>query len=215
MITVTERALEALGFAFGSPLGAVQVVRHLITEDDSSKVKAGEGVVLINKLLGTNVMYGDFIAGMSQKLLADWELMVAQAVAEAVVRAAGEPIDEVAVLEAAKDRVTKMMNAPQHSWMFAKPDVSGSSGEGVRVIEDVNVAVEVKANGKLKKGGAGALAEELYRVRVLNSNEPVTNGAFIDMLVNEVGMTKSGATTYAYNIDKKLGPKLVKKQRGA
>jgi hypothetical protein len=215
MITVTERAAVALGFSFGSPLGAVQIVRQIVMDDEFTKVLAGRGVDLINKLLGTSITYGDFIAGIAPKLHADWELMVAQAVAEAVVRAEGEAVDEVLLLEAAKTRVLKLMNSPQHSWMFAKPDVTAASGEGVKVIEDVNVTVEVKANGKLKKGGAGALAEELYRVRVLNSNEPVTNGAFIDMLVNEVGMTKSGATTYAYNIDKKLGPKLVKKQRGA
>ena len=216
MITVTEHALRALGFDPETPLMAVQQVRHLITEDDSSKVIAGRGLKLINDLLGTNVAHAVLFGGVAHKDQADWELLVTQAVAEAVVRAAGQPIDEVEVLAAAAKRVTALMTEPRHRWMFAKKEAAATAGgEVVQVVADVEVHVEVKANGKLKKGGYGTLARELYIKRVLEGNEPITNAVFVEMLVKEVGMTKGGATTYAYNLDKELGPKLVKKQRGA
>lgn len=216
MITVTEHALTALGFRTDSALGAVQTTRDRVYE--GAEPSAGNAIVLINKLLGTNLLYDDVIpSGLDDKLTGDYALMVAQGVAEHVVKNIGQPVDEAEVLAGAKARVAKLMAAPQHKWMFAKPEATSSSGPttSVAVVKDIDVKVEVKADGKIKKGGREVMAEALYQKRVIDSGQPVTNQEFIQILIKELGMTKGGATTYAYNVDKKMGGKLVKKQRGA
>lgn len=215
MITVTEHALTALQLDPTSAIGTVQKVRELVsigTEPD-----AKQGVQLVNKLLGTNLNYGDVIVGVEDRLHGDYAMMVAQGVAEVVVKNVGQSVDEAEVLANAKARVARLMSAPNHKWMFAKPEPTSTSGptEQVAVIKDIDVKVEVKADGKIKKGGREVMAEAIYQKRVIDSGQPVTNQEFIQMLIKELGMTKGGATTYAYNVDKKMGGKLVKKARGA
>lgn len=214
MITVTERALNTLGLPFGSRIGAVQAVRDLVGESNPSATVA---VKLINGLLGTSISQADFLTGVDPKLAGDYGLMVAQGVAEMIAMAGGLPIDEVDVLIQVKARVARLMADAQHKWMFAKtPSVSsGGPTTEVAMIHDIDVKVEVKADGKIKKGGREVMAEALYQKRVIDSGQPVTNQEFIQILIKELGMTKGGATTYAYNVDKKMGNKLIKKQRGA
>lgn len=217
MITVSAKTLELMGFNPESSQSAVQVVRTKITTDDAVKVRPGAGVELINELLGTELTHKDVVANVAAKLAGDYELMLAQGVAEAVVKARGEPIDPDAVLAGATMRVERLLNSPRHQWLFAKATVQSTTGpvQTAAVISDVDVKVAVNGDGTIKKGGREVLAKALYQKRVIDAGVPVTNQEYIKMLCDELGMTKAGATTYAWNIDKQMGNKLVKKQRGA
>lgn len=213
MITITEHALHALGFEPHSAVGAVQAVRSRVTKDDVNCMP-GEGVALINKLLGTQVSRDDLLSGVEEKLVADFELMTAQAVAETIVRNVGIPVDEAEVLAAAKARVARLMSAPQHHWMFVKGSTSyGAPTTQVAVVEGLETKVAVKADGSIKKGGKEVLAAELYHKYVASLNgAEYSNQAFIAILVKELGMTKSGATTYNYNCKKKFGGQIAAKK---
>lgn len=209
MITLTQHALEVLQFNPTSPLGAVQVVREKMT-DGGTFLQGGKGVALINQLLGLNLTYDAFIEpakDVKEDLLADYELMVAQAVAETAVKNVGQPQDEQEVLTNARARAMRLLTSPQHAWMFAKPEstASGQPTEQVAVAAGIETKVAVKADGSIKKGGKEVLAIELYKKYVKNAEKPLTNQEFIAMLMKELGMSKAGATTYRYNMVKRFG----------
>lgn len=206
MITVSAHTLATMHLDL-SPVGAVQAVRGRITSNDVD-VRAGEGVALVNKLLGTSLMYADVVNGIDDKLVGDYELMFTQGVVEAVVRNVGVSFDEQAMLDDVRARISNLMSAPQHKWLFAKAKpATGQSTEQVAVAKDVALTVAVKADGSIKKGGKELLAVELYKLHVVNTATPVDNQGFIKILIKELGMTKSGASTYAYNMKKKFGTK--------
>lgn len=50
------------------------------------------------------------------------------------------------------------------------------------------------------------LAIELYK-----QNEGISNSAFIELLMTNLGMTKLGARTYCYNVRKQLGVEVTKR----
>lgn len=219
MITLTEHALEVLQFNPTSPLGAVQTAREKMMQ--GNVLQGGLGCALINQLLGLNLTYDAFIEpakDVKEDLLADYELMVAQAVAEHAVKNVGQPIDEVEVLTNARARAMRLLTSPQHAWMFAKPEstASGQSTEQVAVAAGIETKVAVKADGSIKKGGKEVLAIELYKKYVAELNGAAySNQAFIAILVAQLGMTKAGATTYNYNMKKKFGGAIEAKGKKA
>lgn len=91
----------------------------------------------------------------------------------------------------------------KHPWASPKTD-SSTAPNTVAVVEGIDVKVEVKADGKIKKGGKQILAVELYKKHVLETETPVDNQGFIKILMTELGMTKAGATTYRYNLAKQF-----------
>lgn len=212
MITVTENALIKLNINAVSPLGAVQNVREFMC-DGALEPQAGRGAGLVNALLGTNLQRSDIINVVDERLELDCELMVAQGVTEMVVKNVGQPLDEAEVLANAKARVARLMSAPQHQWMFAKPEPTEVSGEMQTVAAGIELKVAVKADGSIKKGGKELLAVELYKQYNESLNgAPYENQAFIAILVKQLGMTKAGATTYNYNMKKKFGGQIDAKK---
>jgi len=210
MITVTEHALTKLNINPLSPLGAVQNVREFMC-DGGLEMQAGRGAGLVNALLGTNMQLVDIINVVDDRLKLDCELMIAQGVTETVVKNVGQPLDEAEVLAHAKARVACLMSAPQHQWMFAKPEPTETSGEMQTVAAGIELKVAVKADGGIKKGGKQLIAAELYKLHVLNSATPVDNQGMIKILMKELGMSKAGATTYNYDLKKKFGGVIVPK----
>lgn len=212
MITVTEKALLSLKINAASPLGAVQDVRAFMC-DGAAGMQAGRGAGLVNALLGTSLQVSDIINPVDEDLQLDCELMVAQGVAETVVKNIGQPLDEAEVLANAKARVARLMSAPQHKWMFAKPEPTEVSGEMQTVAAGIELKVAVKADGSIKKGGKELLAVELYKQYTDSLNgAPYENQAFIAILVKQLGMSKAGATTYNYNMKKKFGGQIEPKK---
>lgn len=77
-------------------------------------------------------------------------------------------------------------NNPDNAWMFVTDETSSS------------FKTEPDAP-KAPKKNKGTAALELYDVHVKNAEKPLTNIQFVNLLVKELGLTKSGARTYAYN----------------
>jgi hypothetical protein len=135
---------------------------------------------------------------------------VAQCVVESVVKVdLFEPEDVIKTAEERSAALVKMM-----PWLIARPEVTRVVNSEVKtVIEGIDVKVEVKADGTMKKGGKQILAQELYRVNVHEAEEgkKLDNQGFIALLMKELGMTKAGATTYNYNMKKLFGGTITPK----
>lgn len=89
----------------------------------------------------------------------------------------------------------------RHPWSAPKI-ASQMAGPVVAIVDGIDVKVEVKADGSLKKGAKRILADELYKKYMLVTT-PLTNQQFIAILMKELKMTKAGSTTYAYDCKKK------------
>lgn len=91
-----------------------------------------------------------------------------------------------AMVADAQARAERYKNDPNNAWQFA----TGSSESSFKTDSDAPVA---------PKKNKGTMATELYDIHVRNAATPLTNGQFVELLVKELKMTKSGARTYAYN----------------
>lgn len=118
----------------------------------------------------------------------------------------GESYDPIGMLEKAQERVALMMirwphaftaDAPSYAPVYTKKEVEG-------------VVVQMKDDGKLKKGGKQVIAQVLYE-----KNAGKSNGELIAIFMKELDMSKAGATTYVYNCKKAAGIKPGKRGRKA
>jgi hypothetical protein len=120
------------------------------------------------------------------------------------------------VADARKYALERIAN-PEFSWMYTEAPRVTVAADVKQVVKGIDMKVAVKANGKIKKGGKQILAAELYKKFVLEATKAATNQEFIAILVKELDMSKSGATTYAYNCKKQLGEPaggIVKAKKG-
>lgn len=193
-----------------APGYAIQDARARIVGEDDQIAAA---VKLINALITVpDVSFTD-------KHLAR---LTALAVVEAACKA--DEIDDFTVYMAAGERAKKLREDPRLAFAYVEADpvevidgVAVRHGEELKSVGGSDTKVIVKSNGKIKKGGKQVLAAELYTKHVLEAKPAATNQEFIAILVKELGMTKSGATTYAYNCKKAQGePKggIVKAKKG-
>lgn len=90
------------------------------------------------------------------------------------------------LLEEAKAKAEAFYRNPLNAWMFA----TSESQSSFRTDSDAP---------KAPKKNKGTEATELYNIHVRDAETPLTNIQFVELLVKEMGMTKSGARTYAYN----------------
>jgi hypothetical protein len=183
---------------------SVQRIREVITEavDPLAKAKA-----IIKDILGLETTYTDELKAR----------IVAQKVGEQSFKANHNIDDAEALLKVCEEYTDKFITNPANAWMFVKDETPTVVSHVVQVVKGIDVKVAVKANGKIKKGGKQILAAELYKKYVLEATTAATNQGFIAILEKELGMTKAGATTYAYNCKKQLGePKggIVKAKKG-
>lgn len=75
---------------------------------------------------------------------------------------------------------------PTNAWQFATASTASS----------FTTADSAPKEPKKNKGTAST---ELYNEHVRDATTPLTNIQFVELLVKELSMTKSGARTYAYN----------------
>lgn len=90
------------------------------------------------------------------------------------------------VLEEAVAKAERYKANANNAWQFA----TSNSESSFKTDSDVP---------KAPKKNKGTAAAELYDIHVKNAATPLTNGQFVELLVKELEMTKSGARTYAYN----------------
>lgn len=122
-----------------------------------------------------------------------------QYVAKAAVEVDEELKDHQPIIDRAFERVSELFK--KHPWSAPRVETQ-TAGPVVAVCDGIDVKVEVKADGSLKKGAKRILADELYKKYMLVTT-PLTNQQFIAILMKELKMTKAGSTTYAYDCKKK------------
>lgn len=185
-----KSAVLHLGFDGVSSVRAVQEVREKVM---NSSTPLKEAIHIIHSITAINKEYTDIALA----------LHVAQVLVMTAVRE--DMFDpEVTIAEGeAKDAHLRK----HYSWIFeTASEFSRASSTDVQVsyVEGLDVKVSVKADGSLKKGSKGVLAEELWKKFMLVS-APLSNGEFVVLLQKQAQFTKSGASTYAYNMKKKFG----------
>lgn len=172
-----------------SVTGAIQAVREIVGETDTC-VKASK---LIRSLLSLEVSFSD----------SDVARVTSLAVAEAIAKVEGVIADEAVLYAQAVERAERHMKSPRNAWMYVKPteEVNAVTTQ----IEGTEVSVEIRADGKIKRGGKQTVAADLFRIHVLESETPCDNACFVAVLMEKAGMSKAGARTYAHNLRKANG----------
>lgn len=202
--------LKHFGINTTSTVHAVQQVRNYI-ETDNDGLDSGIGLVeqLTNIRVASN-MFDNRAVGTADM----WVMHFAQAVVEKCIQQGCIVDNGQDVVDAAIARTEQFILKPSNKWMFAVEEaIIASGGEVKAVSAEVDVKVEVKADGKIKKGGKETLAAALYHKYLADLNgAEYNNQAFIGILMKECSMSKAGATTYAYNMKKKFGGAIASKK---
>lgn len=110
-------------------------------------------------------------------------------------------------LAVALQRAEAFYTNPNNQFHFAETKVGGYSAAATETKVVAGVSVEVKADGKFKKGGKQAIAFEMYRKHVIDGG--MENKQFVELLMSELQMSKAGATTYLYLVKKQHGQQAV------
>lgn len=175
----TEQVLTRLNIDPSCRARAVQEVRQII---EGSPNPLGAARVLFTNLAAPEAEFNFTDANEAR-------LTVAYLVERAITM--GEQYDpEDALLRAAEWLVKHKQNSP---WAFVKPE---STVETATQMQH-GVNVEVKTDGKLKKGSKQILAKALY-----DKNSSLDNAALIKLFSKELDMSEAGARTYVYNCRK-------------
>lgn len=177
--------------------GAIYDVRCKIEDAPDRSAAAAK---LLHEVIGVDVKFTD----------ARIAVAAAQRVVMSIVNAKGiigTDAEAQACVERCIAEATRYVNDPVNAHHFAEEEKIAEATTMVAVAEDLEIKVEVKANGKIKKGGKGPASEEMYQKRVITApvGARISNQEFIAMLMKELDMSKPGATTYAYNCDNKFG----------
>lgn len=173
-----NHVLERLHIATDSRLRAVQDVRILIEESATPIATAKQ---IIDNLS---------ITPFETKDETEARMVAQRLVDEAIIL--GEHYDPEKALEKAALKIAQArLETP---WVFVK-DGTSTVVSTTTTVEGVNV--EVKEDGKLKKGSKQILAAALYEKHKALSNQQI-----IAIFMKELDMSKPGATTYLYNAKK-------------
>lgn len=179
-----QKILNEMEFNTESVVQMVQQIRTHISESADPIAKAKRLILAITDI---DVNIPDV----------ETAVPLAQFVAKASLEE--EVCDFPNIIERAFSYVSELFK--KHPWSAPKV-ATQTSGPVVAVCDSIDVKVEVKADGSLKKGAKQILADELYKKHML-VDVPLTNQQFIAILMTELKMTKAGSTTYAYNCKKK------------
>lgn len=194
--------LQRMAFNTESYTRAIQEVRERI-EGGDDKLKGA--IDLIMNITGETREYED----------ERFALHVAQGVVERVIRQ-GDEFDPIKAIADAEQTATKLRDNPAMQWLNAQPTDQPAQLKVTKTIAGVELTV--KDNGKFKKGGKQDAATALFKEHMIGTGK--SNGEFVVILMKELGMSKPGATTYAYNarklVEAETGQKvdIVKSKKG-
>lgn len=206
-----------------SPNAAIQGIRNLVEFDKDAtdacsneelirKLKdlspVGRAEVLVKDIFGLEVKFGTLPEAV----------ITIQALIDNALKTEGVVEDPDMALMAAQKRCTDFINKPQNRCMFV---TAAPSGGQATVTEQRDfgavgeIAVEVTKEGKFKKGEKERISEQLYTDWLKSAPDPTNNQEFIKILMDKLGMSKAGATTYNYNLKKKHGQPIKAKVKRA
>ncbi len=173
-----EHVLTRLHIDPTSRLGAIQDVRVLI-ENSENPINVAK--TIITNLSNVDFQTNDPIEARmtAQRLVADAILL-------------GDRYDPESALERAAKKIAEQRVSDP--WFFFK-------NQGTTVVTTTEtregVNVEIKTDGKIKKGGKQVMAAALYE-----KHKALSNKEIIEIFMKELDMSKPGATTYLYNCKK-------------
>ncbi len=176
--------LVHLGISTSSPVAAVVDV-HNIVEEASQPLDAA--IKVIEQMTGLR-------SNITNAMMA---LSVAQYVAKTAVL--HEMFDPQETIDAGIAHHNAILD--RHPYLRVTAELTNAT-ETLANIEGADAKVVIKSDGKIKKGGKQIIAAELYQTYVTDATEPLDNKQFVQLLVDRLGMSKSGATTYAWNCRK-------------
>ena len=199
----TQIAFERLGFSTSSTTKAVQQVREHLEQSVDGITNCA--IDLITKMTGVSVSITDFKKeGATPDV---WAITVAQAIVEYCVLQQHN-IEPDLLFNHAWERANAYISKKSNQWMFSYAVEAIAQTESK--VEGVAVQVEVKSDGKIKKGGKSVMTEALYKKfldeKKARNEGPLAsdNQAFIKILMDQLDMSKAGASTFAFNIRKKF-----------
>lgn len=171
-----KQLLENLSINTSSRSAAVAGVREYIEQASED-----------NRLEAAIMFFYD-VFGMRPTALTDPIIarMAAQYAVDAVSQTNYEFGNAPKILEEAVIKAERYQANPNNAWQFA----TSASESSFKTDSDTHVA---------PKKNKGTASQELYDIHVKNAEVPLTNIQFVELLVKQLGMTKSGARTYAYN----------------
>ena len=178
--------LSSMNFNTTSASRCIEEVRAYIEESTTPLFTANR---LINSLTSSNLKYNDEMTARH----------VAQYICHEIVSGSVRTVEDL--ISYAEKQAAKLVASMPWIRMTDSTESPKSSvvTTSVAVATGIDTKVEVKENGKIKKGGKQILAAELFALHVTKATVPMTNQLFIALLMKELQMTKAGATTYAYN----------------
>lgn len=178
-----------------SPCGAVQNIRTSVDVQSNPR----EWI--------TNAMVAIF--GVDTKMVGVIPARIAlqYAVDEAIKNECD--VADVDVLIAASEQkaiafVTAESN--QHHWIGVQRSQLATTSGVVSGVVQRPTSQTASNNASPKRGTKQVRARELYLIHVVNAVTPLTNQEFVALLMSDpvTQMTKSGATTYRYNLMKEF-----------
>ena len=170
-----KQLLENLSINTSSRSAAVAGVREYI-EQASEDNRLDAAIMFFYDVFGMRPVVTDAITAR----------MAAQYAVDIVSQTNYEFGNAPKILEEAVVKAERYKANPNNAWQFA----TSSSDSSFTVDSDTP---------KPPKKNKGTASQEMYDVHVKNAVKPLTNIEFVHLLVKELGMTKSGARTYAYN----------------
>ncbi len=175
----TEQVLTRLKLDPGSRALAVQQVREQIENSP-------------NPLSAAKVLFDNFVASNTDFTFTDANearMTVAFLVDNAIQL--GERYDPTDALKRAAEWIVHQR--VENPYFFYKPEGTVAT----ETVQQHGVAVEVKTDGKLKKGSKQILAKALY-----DKDPALDNKTMIQLFMKELNMSEAGARTYVYNCRK-------------
>lgn len=202
----TKQQLISLNINTTSAARAIQDVNQII--DTSNKPKITTIVNLINDI-GIEFTE-DQIKPIGKSNTESTAIMMIHGLIEYII-ANNHRIDKNNAIEYSIQRVTNLINKPNNQWWFATNQTNYQNNNIQSTITVNNETVEIKTNGKIKKGGKQILAADLYKKfyadKKANNQQPDKSDrkALIALFIKHLDMQSAGASTYVYNMQKQFG----------
>lgn len=187
----TSHVLDRLGINRVSVIQGTQDVANRIRDASDACAEARR---IYQQILSKDVIFRDAVQAR----------VAAKALIREVISAGCEIDDAQLFVDESLEYANEFCADPAWSFLWAQPESESTIKveNTVQVVEDIDIKVAVKEDGKIKKGGKQVLAFEMYKQYVVEADQPLTNQQFISLIMDKLGMSKAGSTTYAYNAAK-------------
>ena len=183
--------MERLGIAVNHG-NHVCDIRELIDKHNNMQVRCKTASDMLMQVAGVDMSFDDDNVAIA----------TTQYMFDSIVHHPGWfDVDELA--ERSRLKAVALVTNPKNRWMFRKSEVD-IEGSGMKTeVQGVDIQVEVKADGKIKKGGKSILAIGLmnrYLDQCVAEGKPYIPKEMKAILVKDCQMSDLGSGTYEYGL---------------